>query len=86
MNGLYYRQVLVESCLETYDASIAAIKSSVPYDFKDKMNFVGLLQIHISSALLVRAKAYQGLLLQSSKLPPNLKSWFGQAVENSVTD
>ena len=60
MSELQYKQVAVESFLETDDVLTVATKSSAPYNIEDKKNFEGLLQIYTSFAiLLVIAEAYQ---------------------------
>ena len=60
MSELQYKQVAVESFLETDDVLTVVTKSPAPYDVEDKKNFEGLLQIHTSfAALLVIAEAYQ---------------------------
>ena len=60
MSKLQYKQVAIESFLETDDVLTVATKSSAPYDIKDKKNFESLLQIYTSFAiLLVIAEAYQ---------------------------
>ena len=60
MSELQYKQVAVESFLETDDILTVARKSSALYDIKDKKNFESLLQIYTSFAtLLVIAETYQ---------------------------
>ena len=60
MSELQYKQVAVESFLETDDILTVATKSSAPYDVEDKKNFESLLQIYTSFAtLLVIAETYQ---------------------------
>ena len=60
MSELQYKQVTVESFLETDDVLTVATKNSALYDIEDKKNFKGLLQIYTSFAtLLVIAEAYQ---------------------------
>ena len=60
MSELQYKQVAIESFLETDDVLTVVTKSSAPYDIEDKKNFESLLQIHTSfAALLVIAEAYQ---------------------------
>ena len=60
MSELQYKQVTVESFLETDDVLTVATKNSALYDIKDKKNFESLLQIYTSFAtLLVIAETYQ---------------------------
>ena len=43
MSELQYKQVAIESFLETDDVLTVVTKSSAPYDVEDKKNFESLL-------------------------------------------